>query len=73
VKEVKTVEDLGDKGIALGPHFEVTTCDRYRLKTIIRLTSTRQATNLYTIRESEGRGRGKTTYVKGGVMGKLTQ
>jgi len=28
-------EDLGDVDIALGPHLEEKTCDRFRLKTII--------------------------------------
>jgi len=36
------LEDLGDDDIALGPHLEAKTCDLFRLKTIIRLTSTRQ-------------------------------
>jgi len=54
------LEDLGDGDIALGPHIEVGTFDRFRLKTIIRLTSTRQATNLYR-REGEVGGRGKIT------------
>jgi len=31
------VEDLGDDDIALGPQLEEKTCDRVRLKTIIRL------------------------------------
>jgi len=31
------LEGLGDDYIALGPHLEVKTCDRFRLKTIIRL------------------------------------
>jgi len=32
------LEDLGDADIALGPHLEEKTCDRFRLKTIIRLS-----------------------------------
>jgi len=31
------LEDLGDDDIALEPHVEVKTCDRFRLITIIRL------------------------------------
>jgi len=31
------LEELGDDDIALGPLFEVKTCGRFRLKTIIRL------------------------------------
>jgi len=50
------VEDHGDDDIALGPPLEAKTCNRFRLKTIIRLTSTRQATNLYT-REGEVGGK----------------
>jgi len=34
---VDDLEDLGDVDIALGPHLEEETCDRFRLKTIIRL------------------------------------
>jgi len=45
---LEELEGLGDDDIALGPHFQVKTCDRFRLKTIIRLTSTSQATNLNT-------------------------
>jgi len=29
------LEDLGDDDITLGPHLEVKTCDRFRLKTIM--------------------------------------
>jgi len=55
LKVTGLLEDLGDSDIALGPHPEEKTCDRFRLKTIIRLTSTRPATNLYT-REGDGAG-----------------
>jgi len=34
---LEEVEDLGDDDIALGLHLDVKTCDRFRLKTIIRL------------------------------------
>jgi len=46
------LEDLGDDDIAQGPLLEDKTCDRFPLKTIMRLTSTRQAPNLYS-RERE--------------------
>jgi len=35
---IEELEDLGDVDIALGPHLEEKTCDRFRLKTIIRLS-----------------------------------
>jgi len=31
----RSLKDLGDDDIALGPHFEVKTCDWFRLKAII--------------------------------------
>jgi len=49
---LEELKDLVDDDISLGPHLEVKTCDRFRLKTITRLTSTRQATNLYTREEN---------------------
>jgi len=33
---LEELEELRDDDIALGPHFELKTCDRFRLKTIIR-------------------------------------
>jgi len=60
-------EDLGDDDIALGPYFEVKTCDRFRLKTIIRLTSARQATTLYLYTRE---GEGKNYISQGGMIGK---
>jgi len=30
-------ENLGDDDIGLGPHFEVKTCDRFRLKDTLRV------------------------------------
>jgi len=47
------LEDLGDDDIAQGPRLEVKTGDRFRLKTVIRLAFTSQATTLYT-REGVG-------------------
>jgi len=35
------LEDLGDDDMALGPHFEGETCDRFRLISIIRLSDLR--------------------------------
>jgi len=35
---LEELEDLGGDDIALGQHLEVKTCDRFRWKTIIRLT-----------------------------------
>jgi len=32
---LKELDDVGDDDMALGPHFEVKTCDRFQLKTII--------------------------------------
>jgi len=40
------LEDLGDDDIALGTHFEVKTCDRFWLKTIIRLVRCRRLQDL---------------------------
>jgi len=34
---LEELEGLGEDDIAVGPHFEVITCDRFRLKTIISL------------------------------------
>jgi len=39
---LEELEDLGDDDIAMGSHFNVKTCGRFWLKTIIRLTSTRR-------------------------------
>jgi len=38
--------DLGDDDNALGPHLEVKTSDRFRLKTIIRLMRSRRLQDL---------------------------
>jgi len=40
-QEWTSLEDLGDVDIALGPHLEEKTCDRFRLKTIISSSSSR--------------------------------
>jgi len=41
LKQICVLEDLGDDDIALEPHLEVKTCDRFRVITIIRLMNNR--------------------------------
>jgi len=43
------LEDLEDDDMALGPHFEVKTCDRFGLKTIISLMMSQVFTSISVV------------------------